>query len=257
VVGLKPAYGRVSLEGCVPLAWSLDHAGPLTRSVEDAALVLEALAGGPGHISAAPADGGGRVLPDDASGLRVGVLNEDGTGRPLASDPALEQWKASLRALAATGATLVDVDLPEMALLGAVNFLILSVEAASYHAAGLRERYDDYGEPCRSRLLAGFAYDAVDLVQAQRARRGIRRRWETLFERIDVLSTPSQPDVAPPLGEMASVKFTSPFNALGWPAISVPYGSGAEGLPLATQLVGGAWQEATLLRAARALEEAK
>jgi aspartyl-tRNA(Asn)/glutamyl-tRNA(Gln) amidotransferase subunit A len=256
VVGLKPTYGRVSLEGCVPLAWSLDHAGPLTRSVEDAALALEALAGGPGRAWAAQADGGGRGLPGEVSGLRVGVVGEDGTGRPLACEQALEQWRASLRALGAAGATLVEIDLPEMALLRAVNFLILSVEAASYHAAGLRERYDDYGEPCRSRLLAGFAYDAGELVQAQRARRAIRTRWEALFERVDVLSTPSQPDVAPPLGEMASGKLTGPFNALGWPAISVPYGSGAGGLPLATQLVAGPWEEATVLRAARALEEA-
>ena len=254
VVGLKPTYGRVSLEGCVPLAWSLDHAGPLTRSVQDAALLLDALGAGEGEAAAETAVG----APGAGVGaLRVGVLRGDGTDRPLASDEALEQWACSLRALEAAGATLVDVELPEMATLRAVNFLILSVEASAYHAAGLRAHYDDYGEPCRTRLLAGFAYDANDLVQAQRTRRGIRGRWQALFERIDVLSTPSQPDVAPPLGEMASVKFTSPFNALGWPAISVPFGSGSGGLPLATQLVGPPWQEVLVLQAARVIEEAR
>jgi aspartyl-tRNA(Asn)/glutamyl-tRNA(Gln) amidotransferase subunit A len=252
VVGLKPTYGRVSLEGCVPLAWSLDHAGPLTRSVEDAALLLDAMVGGRGGRPGAGRSEG--ASETDSEGLRVGVIREDGTGRPLASDEALEQWTRSLHALEEAGATLVDVDLPEMSLLRAVNFLILSVEASAYHSAGLRAHYDEYGEPCRSRLLAGFAYDADDFVQAQRARRHVRGRWQSLFDRVDVLSTPSQPDVAPPLGQMASVKFTSPFNALGWPAISVPFGSGSSGLPLGTQLVGAPWQEATVLRAARAME---
>jgi aspartyl-tRNA(Asn)/glutamyl-tRNA(Gln) amidotransferase subunit A len=251
VVGLKPTYGRVSLEGCVPLAWSLDHAGPLTRSIEDAALVLEALAG-KGGGPAAVAD-----AQEVAKGLRVGVLGDDGRRRALATDDALEQWRASLRALEAAGATLVDVDLPEMPTLRAVNFLVLSVEAATYHAPALRTRYGDYGEPCRSRLLAGFAYDATDFVQAHRFRSAARRQWSTVFDRVDVLSTPSQPDVAPPLGEMASVKFTSPFNALGWPAVSVPFGEGAGGLPLATQLVGAPWREDIVLGAARALEKVR
>ena len=259
VVGLKPTYGRVSLEGCMPLAWSLDHAGPLTRSVADAALALEALLGD--GMPASAGLGGTRVgstteaeAPEGAAGLRVGVLGDDGTGRALATDDALEQWHASLRALESAGATLVEVDLPEMATLRAVNFLILSVEAAAYHAPALRARYDDYGEPCRGRLLAGFAYDATDFVQAQRFRRQVRRLWSPLFARMDVLSTPSQPDVAPQLGEMASVKFTSPFNALGWPAVSVPFGSGEGGLPLATQLVALEGRESIVLRAAGALE---
>jgi aspartyl-tRNA(Asn)/glutamyl-tRNA(Gln) amidotransferase subunit A len=263
VVGLKPTYGRVSLEGCVPLAWSLDHAGPLTRSIEDAALVLDALAGGGAPPSSAglAGKGGGRAAVADAQevakGLRVGVLGDDGRRRALATDDALEQWRASLRALEAAGATLVDVDLPEMPTLRAVNFLVLSVEAATYHAPALRTRYGDYGEPCRSRLLAGFAYDATDFVQAHRFRSAARRQWSTVFDRVDVLSTPSQPDVAPPLGEMASVKFTSPFNALGWPAVSVPFGEGAGGLPLATQLVGAPWREDIVLGAARALEKVR
>jgi Asp-tRNA(Asn)/Glu-tRNA(Gln) amidotransferase A subunit family amidase len=213
VVGLKPTYGRVSLEGCVPLAWSLDHAGPLTRSVHDAALLLDAMVGSRGgRPGAGPSEDASEA---SAKGLRVGVIREDGTGRPLASDEALEQWTRSLRALEEAGATVVDVDLPEMSLLRAVNFLILSVEASAYHAAGLRAHYDDYGEPCRSRLLAGFAYDADDFVQAQRARRHVRGRWQSLFDRFDVLSTPSQPGVAPPLGQMASVKFTSPVQRAG------------------------------------------
>jgi aspartyl-tRNA(Asn)/glutamyl-tRNA(Gln) amidotransferase subunit A len=257
VVGLKPTFGRISLFGCTPLAWSLDHAGPLARSVEDAALLLATLAGhDPRDPRTTPgAQWAPRARPRGA--LRVGVLGSDGTGKPLARDAAMAAWRASCFALERAGATLVEVDLPEMAALRAATFLILSAEAASYHAPGLRSRYTEYGERCRTRLLAGFAYDAGDLVGAQRLRRAVRERWGRLFETIDVLSTPSQPDVAPPLGERASVKFTSPFNALGWPAVSVPFAKGPGGLPLATQLVARARDEATLLHAARALETAR
>ncbi len=250
VVGLKPAHGRVSLAGCVPLAWSLDHGGPLTRSAGDAAIVLDVLAGGRGAVSSGATD-------ELAKGLRVAALGDDGTGRPLAAQAALAAWHASSSALRDVGAEVVEVDLPEMALLRAVNFLILSVEAAAFHATGLRHRFDAYGEPCRSRLLTGFAYDATDLVQAHRYRRLARQRWSQRLVGFDVLSTPSQPDVAPPLGEIASVKFTSPFNALGWPAVSVPWGTGAGGLPLATQLVAPDGREETVLRAAHVMESVR
>jgi Asp-tRNA(Asn)/Glu-tRNA(Gln) amidotransferase A subunit family amidase len=253
VVGLKPTYGSVSLEGCVPLAWSLDHGGPLTRSVEDASILFRVLAG---RRSDPESDVGAAPAGEAAAGLRVGVLGEDGTGRALAGEEALAAWRGAVSALQAGGATLLEVDLPEMATLRAVNFLILSVEAAAFHAPSLRTRYADYGEPCRGRLLAGFAYEATELVQAHRFRALARDRWSDLFRSVDVLCMPSQPDVAPPLGAMASVKFTGPFNALGWPALSVPFGAGRGGLPLATQLVGAAGREDAVLRAARALEAA-
>lgn len=257
VVGLKPTYGRISLFGCTPLAWSLDHAGPLARSIDDAELLLAALAGHDPRDPRTTPRAGWAAREALRGPLRIGVLGSDGTGEPLAEDAAMAAWRASCFALERGGATLVEVDLPEMAALRAASFLLLSAEAASYHAPALRTRYAEYGELCRTRLLAGFAYDAGDLVQAQRLRRAVRARWGRLFETIDVLATPSQPDVAPPLGERASVKFTSPFNALGWPAVSVPFAQGPGGLPLGTQLVARAWDEATLFRAARALEAAR
>lgn len=256
IVGLKPTFGRVDLTGCVPLAWSLDHAGPLTRTVRDAALLLGALVGEDPRGSAS------RLSPPGGSdaggeGLRVAVLATDGSSRPLASDQALAAWRASTDALAAAGAELTEVSLPEMSRLRAANLLILSVEAATFHAPLLRSHYGAYGEPCRTRLLAGFAFSGTDFVQAHRFRHLMRRAWSRTLSEVDVLSTPSQPDVAPPLGEPGSTRFTGPFNALGWPAISVPFGRGSGGLPLATQLVGKAWQEASVLRAARALESAR
>jgi Asp-tRNA(Asn)/Glu-tRNA(Gln) amidotransferase A subunit family amidase len=257
LVGLKPTFGRISLHGCVPLAWSLDHAGPLTSSVHDADIMLAALSGpdlrDPRTRDSAEwsafmdLDGGVR-------GLRVGVLDDDGSQRELGGDEALLQWGQANLALERAGATLVPVDLPEMSALRIANLIILSVEAASYHAPTLRSRYAEYGELCRLRLLGGFAFGASDLVQVQRFRGQVRRKWSDTLSSIHVLSTPSQPDVAPPLGEPASTRFTGPFNALGWPAVSVPYGLGSGGLPLATQLVGKPWLEATMLRAARVVE---
>jgi len=259
IVGLKPTFGRIDLAGCVPLAWSLDHAGPLARTVGDAELLLEALApsyraGGPD--AARPSSWVTSGAPG-ADGLRVAVLAGDGSSRPLAGHEGLEAWRASSEALAEAGAELTEVSLPEMSALRATNLLIMSVEAATFHAPMLRRRYDAYGEQCRMRLLGGFAFGGTELVQAQRFRRLVRRRWTDALSGVDVLSTPCQPGVAPPLGEPGSTRFTGPFNALGWPAISVPFGVGADGLPLATQLVGRAWQDALVLRAGRVLELAR
>ena len=269
VVGLKPTFGRVSLFGCVPLAWSLDHLGPITRSVQDSALMLEALAGYDARDartrrgaefsarSVEPVPKGTELkVRGHVTGLRVGVLRRDGSNEPLGTGRTITAWRASNEALERAGATLVEIDLDEMHLLWRVSALMLATEAAAYHVSTLRSRYEDYGRFCRGRLLGAFAYGFEDMLRAQRVRRRIRMKWDRLFETIDVLSTPCQPDVAPALGVAASTRYTNPFNSLGWPAISVPFGSGPEGLPLGTQLIAGPWNEALLLRAARALEDA-
>jgi Asp-tRNA(Asn)/Glu-tRNA(Gln) amidotransferase A subunit family amidase len=264
VVGHKPTFGRASLAGCVPLAWSLDHVGPLTRSVEDASLVLEVLAGHdpqdartragsdyrtPDAIRRAASAGGA-----DLAGVRVGVMAADGSGQELGSGEALAAWHASNERLRERGATLVDVDLSDMHVLWRVASLTLAVEAAAYHARSLRRHYDRYGRFCRGRLVGAFAYGFDDMLRAQRVRARLRERWSRLWDRCDVLSTPSQPDVAPLLGVAASTRYTNPFNALGWPAVSVPYGAGKGGLPLGTQIAGKPWDDGTVLRVAAALE---
>jgi len=148
----------------------------------------------------------------------------------------------------------VQVDLPELEPLRLLNSAILAMEASAYHHPNLRARLDDYGEFMRQRILAAFAYGPRAVVRAQQARAVLRRRCDAIFERIDLLSTPSQPDVAPPLNTPGSIAFTAPFNLLGWPAISLPAGAGADGLPLGLQLIGKPWDEATVLRAARVVE---
>ena len=153
-----------------------------------------------------------------------------------------------------TSAELVHVDLPELEPLRLLNSALLAMEASAYHHPNLRARLGDYGEFMRQRILAAFAYDPRAFVRAQQARAALRQRCDMIFERIDLLSTPSQPDVAPPLGSLGSLTFTAPFNILGWPAISVPAGVNADGLPFGLQLVGKPWDEATVLRAARVVE---
>lgn len=273
VVGLKPTFGRASLHGCAPLAWSLDHVGPIARSVEDAALVLAAIAGpdprddrtrpapplvvpgAPGD----PAEGAHRLrsrLPGPRAGLfglRVGVPRELYLGAPL-QDAVAASWARANRALERAGTTLVEVDLDEIHLLRQVAVLTLGVEAAAHHAPLLRAHYEDYGEFCRGRLVAAFTFSAQDYLGAQRLRHWIRTRWDAACRHVDLLSLPCQPAVAPLLDMPASTDLTNLFNALGWPAISVPCGAGEHGLPLAVQLVAKPWDEATLLRAARAVE---
>ncbi|MGN6699400.1 MAG: amidase, partial [Thermomicrobiales bacterium] len=259
LVGLKPTIGRVSLAGGVTLSWSLDHHGPMTRTVRDAALVLNVLAG---HD---PRDARTRPgltpdftagLEDGVRGVRVGAIHDDGS--PLgASDPAaVAAWEDGLRALRDAGATVEAIDLPELEDLRVAGSTIINLEALAYHEPTLRERPDDLGEFLHDRLRVAYAYSPVAYVQAQQARAVLRARCDQLFERFDYLSTPGMSYGAPPLGEpRANTRYSHPFNGLGWPAIVVPTGLTSDGLPLATQLVGRPWDEVGVLRAARAIEQ--
>ncbi|MBW3627938.1 MAG: amidase [Gemmatimonadetes bacterium] len=259
IVGLKPTFGRTSLHGVVPLSWSLDHLGPLTRTVRDAGILLGALAG------ADPRDT--RTLPRGAPvpllseletgvrGLRIGVPETGGVAGPLASDAA---WAAARRALAAlegAGAELVPVHLPELEQLWVANNVILAIEAAAFHQRWLQTRLAEYGEIPRRRLLAAYAHAPTAFVRAQRMRAEAREKLRLLFERVDLLGMPTQADGAPLLGAWGATLLTGPFNALGWPALTVPAGETADGLPLALQLVGRPWEEGLALRAGRVVED--
>lgn len=261
IVGLKPTFGRLSLHGAVTLAWSLDHLGPLTRTVADAAVVLAALAG--------PDERDPRVrpapLPDlvallaagaaGARGLRVGVLRSDDGGAPLGTPDVLAAWQSGLDRLAAAGARLIETTLPRLNALRAVNGAVLAAEALAYHLPTLRERPGEYGEFLRQRLYAAFAYEREAFVRAQQLRSTLRQACQAIWQHVDLLCLPTVPTAAPLLGVPATTPNTGPFNLLGWPAISMPCGSDAAGLPVGLQLVGRPWNEATVLRAALALEE--
>lgn len=257
VVGLKPTFGRVSLHGVVPLSWSLDHLGPLTRTVADAALLLSVLAGEdprdprtrPGTAFEPNAE-----PPRDVRGLRIGVPDGERIRRLLGSD---EVWAATERAISVltdAGAEVRPMDFPELEDLWILNNAILAVEAAALHERWLRSRLHEYGDIPRRRLLAAYAHGPGALVHAQRGRREIRQRLDLRFERVELLAMPAQPDAAPPLDTPGWTLPSGPFNALGWPAISVPVGTTSLGLPLGLQLVGRPWADGTVLRAAGVVE---
>ncbi|MCM8748251.1 amidase [Thermomicrobiaceae bacterium CFH 74404] len=260
LVGLKPTFGRVSLHGAIPLAWSLDHLGPMTRSVADAAMLFQILAGPDprdGRTRSVPVPDVEAALRGGVEGLRVGVLRDDGSGEPLGTPEALDAWRAGLAALERAGVTLVELDLPELSRLRVLNTALIAQEAVAFHLPWLRERLEDYGEFMRLRILSSFAYGPADFVRAQQLRHELRRRCEQVFDQVDLLSTPTAPYGAPELGDPARNSwFTAPFNALGWPAVTVPVGLTGRRLPLGLQLAGRPWDEATVLRAAAAVEAA-
>jgi Asp-tRNA(Asn)/Glu-tRNA(Gln) amidotransferase A subunit family amidase len=192
------------------------------------------------------------ALDGSARGLRVGLLGDDGTGTPQADPETLAAVRRGAEALREAGAELVEIDIPEIEALRILNPVILAIEAAAFHTPNLRTRLDDYGEFMRQRILAAFIYGPATFVAAQQARAALRRRMAAIFERIDILALPSVPHPAPPLGVITPTTFTGPFNCLGWPAISLPAGRSAAGLPLSLQLVARPWEEPALLRAAYA-----
>jgi aspartyl-tRNA(Asn)/glutamyl-tRNA(Gln) amidotransferase subunit A len=259
LVGLKPTFGRASLAGAVTLSWSLDHPGPLARSVADAAALLEAIAGPDprdGRTMRPAPDFSAAGVAAGARGLRVGLLRDDGSGQQLASDAALHGLRQAAQALAAAGAEVVELDVPEIEPLRLLNGALIAMEAGALHLPWLRTRLGDYGPFMRQRVLSAFIYDSGAFVRAQQARARLRRRCAELFQALDLLALPCVPDVAPELGTPTPTTFTGPFNCLGWPAVSVPVGLSAAGLPVAAQLVAAPWDEHTLLRGAYVVEQA-
>lgn len=253
VVGIKPTFGRASMHGGVALSWSLDHLGPLARSVGDCALVLDVLAGpdplDPRTMGAPPLRPARPI-----QGLRIGVLGDDGSGQPLGTGDVLHGWRLGLDALAAAGAELVPVDLPELDIARWVHTVTLATEAMAQHEDLLRTRWTEAGEFPRRRLLQSLIHAPSAYVRAQQARAVVRGRVREALAGVDLLSMPAMPAGAPALGTPASVRFVAPFNQIGLPAISIPVGLTDEGLPIGLQLVGHVGDEATVLRAAAALE---
>ena len=255
-VGLKPTYGAVPLEGAMPLGWSLDHAGPLARTVEDAALFIDALAGGQTWSQAK------RVR---TAGLRVGMLA--GSIFERVQPGVARQAEAAARALQRRGIRMRSLTIKEMAWTVATQLVTLRAEASAIHARWLRSRPRAYGADVRVRLQLGALVSGADYVLAQRMRARIREALRRAFEEVDLLLLPSTPITAPIIGERtvrwgretepvdgALVRFTAPFNLTGAPALSVPYGTDA-GLPVGMQLVGRWHDEARLLAVGRLLEE--
>ncbi|MFN8540315.1 MAG: amidase [Thermomicrobiales bacterium] len=260
IVGLKPTHGRISLAGAITLSWAYDHLGPMTRSVRDAALTLNLLAGhDPADIrtrrGAVPDYTLGLDDPANARGLRIGAVRNDGWATGMPDAEVLGAWEDGLRALRDAGAEIVDLDLPELEDLRVTGSAFLNMEALAYHEPNLRDCPGDYGPFALDRLRVAYAYGPMAAIQAQQVRTVLRARLEALFDRVDLVSTPAMPYGAPPLGEpRTNTRFSIPFNVLSWPAIVVPTGLTGDGLPLSIQLAGRSWDESTVLRAARIVE---
>ena len=262
VVGLKPTFGRISLRGVIPLSWNLDHVGPLTRCVTDAALMLEILAGqdeeDPTSV-AAPMTGPTEQLEAGVRGWRVifagGDYFED-------CDPeVLNAVQEAAATFVRMGATVDRQDLSDLRQAALANGLMTQTDAAAFHRERLADQPLLFGADVRTRLETGRDVPAGDYVRARRTQTEMRYRLGQLFKDHDVILLPSTPIPAPLIHGGDAVdharkltRFTAPFNLAGLPAISIPCGYSLNGMPIGLQLVAGAWQEARLLRAARAYE---
>jgi aspartyl-tRNA(Asn)/glutamyl-tRNA(Gln) amidotransferase subunit A len=264
VVGIKPTYGRIPVDGIVPLSRSLDHAGPLTRTVRDAALFLDVMAEGPGGAGAFSGALGGAGTID---GIRIGVPRPFFWDR---LDPQVSSLvEGAVETLGRLGGAIVECELPYASYGGAVAAVVMSAEATAFHADRLRTDAGAYGDDVRTRLDRGLFLSAADYVLGLRARRFLAREFARTFAAADVLVMPTtqaaasaieeDPAEAPEASLAMSVqltRFTNPFNAAGLPALSVPCGFTREGLPAGLQIVGRAGDEKTVLRVGAAYEEA-
>ena len=273
LVGMKATYGRVSAYGVLPLAWSLDHVGPLTRTVRDNALMLEAIAGhDPNDANSARAE-----VPDFTAGIDGGVRGTRiGIDRDYFMYPGVVECvravaEAVIDQLARLGADIIEVSLPELELTRETLMTIRMVESASYHRHQIRERGHLYSPGTRATLQLGEVILATQYVAALRARERFQGAMKNLFQRenLAALISPTIPVPAPLLedvwqprddmenGETPTDGFVHhvyPANLSGQPAISAPGGFTPEGLPVGYQLMGRPFDEATLYRIARAYE---
>jgi aspartyl-tRNA(Asn)/glutamyl-tRNA(Gln) amidotransferase subunit A len=265
IAGIKPTYGLCSRTGILPLAFSLDHAGPMAWTVEDCAILLQAMAG---YDPADPASAD-RPVPDfraelakGAKGLRIGVVRHFHETDHRVSDATLVGIEGALDVFRKSGASVRDVELSPLVEWHGCNFLILVIEAFAIHEQWLRTQFNDYGELLRDRMALGGLVSGVDHMQALRRRRELCAEMATAMADLDILVTASMPgeapriDAVPKWGMFEKPGFTSTFNLTGYPAISVCTGYGAGGLPVAMQLAAKPFQEPTLFRAAHAYEQA-
>lgn len=270
VVGIKPTFGRVSRQGLVPLSWTMDHAGPMTRTVYDAALMLSGMAGYDPRDPACV----DRPVPDfteglggDLRGLRIGLdpawaLSRLQTGVGTA-------FQAALAVLRELKAEVVEVSLSSMEEVYDAAIAMQAPEATSLYEDALKSRPQDFSDRVRERLERGFAITGIQYAKARQLGELVRRDVEEIFGRVSLIATPTCPVAATKMGqENISIegeeksllgilsRFTRVFNLTGNPAITVPCGLSGEGLPVGLQLIGAAWNEAVVLQAAHAYEQA-
>jgi aspartyl-tRNA(Asn)/glutamyl-tRNA(Gln) amidotransferase subunit A len=266
-VGIKPTSGRVSRYGCMPLDFSLDHMGPLTTSVRDAALTLEALAGYDSRDDTSSKTAPGSYMPPDnptIAGWKIGRPENFFTER--IQPEIMATYEHALALAKSLGAEIVPVLMPDMAAINIVGRMILMSEASALMEPYM-ERREFFGADVLTLLDQGRLLAATDYVNAQRMRRVMQKNFARIWSQVDLLFTPTSAIIAPKIGQstveidgiaedtrMAATRLVRPFNVLGLPALSLPCGKGELGMPAGLQIVGKAFSEARIFQAAACLE---
>jgi aspartyl-tRNA(Asn)/glutamyl-tRNA(Gln) amidotransferase subunit A len=270
ITGLKPTFGRVSKYGVLPLGYTLDHVGPMARTVRDTALLFEAMAGYDPKDPSSVDRPVPRCLPEGGElslrGVRIGLP------RNFYFERIDKEVDAAVYFVGYTaedlGAALERVQLPDGEQLNALAHLTLLAEAAAVHEPYLRKRRGSYSEDVRTLLDMGRVIPAVDYLQAQRLRKRILGVYLEIFKRVDALLLPATPMTAPRIGQkevqiggqvedtrLAATRLLRGFNLLGLPVLAMPAGFSRTGMPIGCQLVGRPWEEPLLLRIGAALED--
>jgi aspartyl-tRNA(Asn)/glutamyl-tRNA(Gln) amidotransferase subunit A len=265
VVGLKPTYGRISLRGILPLSWNLDHAGPITKRVEDAALMLQVMGGydpeDPASFKTLPGDFSSHMrdtIRDRKVAFAIGHFVEEVTNPEI-----LAAIRKAADVLADLGAIVEEVNTDYLHEGALANAIMTQADGAAFHRDRLKEHPDWFGADVRQRLETGAKFTSTEYALARRTQAEVRRRCDNLFEEFDVLILPTTPITAPILeGENAVerarllTRLTAPFNVTGLPALSIPCGFTSEGLPIGLQIVSRAWNESGVLRIGYSYQEA-
>lgn len=265
VVGLKPTYGRISLRGILPLSWNLDHAGPITKRVEDAALMLQVMGGydpeDPASFKTLPGDFSSHMrdtIRDRKVAFAIGHFVEEVTNPEI-----LAAVRKAADVLADLGAIVEEVNTDYLHEGALANAIMTQADGAAFHRDRLKEHPDWFGADVRQRLETGAKFTSTEYALARRTQAEVRRRCDNLFEEFDVLILPTTPITAPILeGENAVerarllTRLTAPFNVTGLPALSIPCGFTSEGLPIGLQIVSRAWNESGVLRIGYSYQEA-
>ena len=271
VVGIRPTYGRVSNHGIIPLAWSMDTAGPMTRTVEDCAIMFGTIAG---HDPKDPSTSRAAVseytdgLDRGVKGLRIGVV--PGYFFHHLQPPVRDAVKAALKTLEGLGAELVDVNIENIHGNISAQLTIEAAEPSTYHQRWLREQPENYGADVRSLLEIGEMLLATHYLQAQRYRTLLRQEFLEAFKKVDVFICPTLPFTATKVGAMkvviengveedmlsAIMQFTGVPSLTGLPSLNVPCGFDQDGLPVGMQIIGRPFDEAFLFRIGAAFQSA-
>jgi aspartyl-tRNA(Asn)/glutamyl-tRNA(Gln) amidotransferase subunit A len=260
VVGLKPTYGRVSLRGVIPLSWNLDHAGPMARSVQDIAILLQAIAGYD------PQDAWSVNMPvedylppegQDLTDWRIALASDNYfTDAEIVNREVQIAVNAAAQVFESLGAIVEQVSFSNAWEATMANGLMTPSDAAAFHHQRLAENPQGFGSDVLKRLQTGAAYTSTEYSLARRMQTILRCQFNEFFDEYDLLITPTTPITAPIRGSADAVerarlltRFTAPFNLTGLPALSLPCGWSSEKMPIGLQLVGKAWSEAKVLLA--------